>query len=76
MLHAKLFISNTSSATKTLKGLSAFQVQAAMEMRAGSKKTVLLADGIFYMDSRDAAERFKKAFAHVITLCGGKRAPF
>jgi hypothetical protein len=55
---------------------SARKIQAAMEMRDGSKKTALRADEFFYMDSRDATERFKKALAHAITLCGGKRAPF
>jgi hypothetical protein len=52
------------------------KIQAAMEMKDGSKKTVLLASDFFYMDSRDAAVRFKKALEHAITLCGGKRAPF
>jgi hypothetical protein len=55
---------------------SARKIQAAAEMRDGSKKTFFLANEFFYMDSRDAAERFKKALAHAITLCGGKRAPF
>jgi hypothetical protein len=52
------------------------KIQAAMEMKDGSKKTALLASDFFYMDSRDAAVRFKKALEHAITLCGGKRAPF
>ena len=55
---------------------SARTIQAAMEMRDGSKKTVLLVNEFFYLDSRGAAERFQKALAHAITLCGGKRAPF
>jgi hypothetical protein len=55
---------------------SARTIQAAMEIRDGSKKTVLLVNELFYLDSRDAAERFQKALAHAITLCGGKRAPF
>jgi hypothetical protein len=55
---------------------SAAKIEAAAEMRDGSKKTFLVADEYFYMDSREAAERFKKALAHAITLCGGKPAPF
>ena len=55
---------------------SAAKIEAAAEMRDGSKKRFLVADEYFYMDSPEAAERFKKALAHAITLCGGKRAPF
>jgi len=55
---------------------SAPKIQAAAEMRDGSKKTFPIAEEFFYLDSHDAAERFKKALAHAITLCGGKRAPF
>jgi len=55
---------------------SARKIQAGAEMRDGSKKTVLLASELFYMDSRDEVERFQKALAHAITLCGGKHAPF
>jgi len=55
---------------------SARKIQTAAEMRDGSKKTFLIAEEFFYLDSPDAAERFKKALAHAITLCGGKRAPF
>jgi len=55
---------------------SAPKIQAAAEMSDGSKKTIFLASEFFYMDSRDAAVRFKKAHEHAITLCGGKPAPF
>jgi hypothetical protein len=55
---------------------SAPKIQAALEMRDGSKKTVLSVSEFFYMDSREAAQRFQKALAHAITLCGGKPAPF
>jgi hypothetical protein len=55
---------------------SARKIQVAAEMRDGSKKTFLVANEFFYLDSRDAAVRFKKALEHAITLCGGKRAPF
>jgi len=52
------------------------KIQAVLEMRDGSKKTVLLAKDGFYLDSPEAAARFQRALAHAVTLCGGKRAPF
>jgi hypothetical protein len=52
------------------------KIQATLEMKDGSKKTVLLASEDFRLDSREAALRFQKGLAHAITLCGGKRAPF
>jgi len=52
------------------------KIQAALEMRDGSKKTILIAQEFFEMDSPEAAQRFQKALVHAITLCGGKRAPF
>jgi hypothetical protein len=45
-------------------------------MTDGSKKTFFIADEFFYMETPEAAQRFKKALAHAITLCRGKRAPF
>jgi hypothetical protein len=51
-------------------------IQAAAEMKDGTKKTVFIAADFFRLDSVESATRFKNGLTHAIELCGGKPAPF
>ena len=52
------------------------KTRAVIEYANGGKLEIFSAEAEMFFNSKESAQRFARALAHAITLCGGVSAPF